>query len=181
MIQNNKTPNDLTNLKSLFNMCVLFSMFFFGHKATSQTLTPFTMNNGGGYSNMMEWSIVGESVSIAHFGASGYFLNTGMLQPSSVKGNEYGPSALTDITIGPIPTSNLLHIKIKFNTLGTLLLQLTDAKSALVFSKEVAITSSSYENDITMKQYASGVFFLRVYFKPTNGDAKTGIYKIVKI
>ncbi len=139
------------------------------------------MNNGGGYSNMMEWSVVGESVSIAHFTASGYSLNTGMLQPSSVKGNEYGITSLSEITIGPNPTSNLLHIKIKFNQLGTLLFQLTDAKSALVFSKEVPITSSSYENDITMKQYASGVFFLRVYFKPIIGNAKTGIYTIEKL
>jgi hypothetical protein len=85
------------------------------------------------------------------------------------------------ITIGPNPTSNLLHIKAKFKELGNLLFQLTDAKSALVFSKEVEITSSNYENNITMEQYASGVFFLRVHFKPINGNAKTAIYKIIKL
>ena len=147
-------------------------------------MTPNTINNGGGYSNTMEWSM-GESVSIANFIASGYSLNTGVLQPmtSIVKTiNEYGPVVFgSQITIGPNPTTNLLHIKARFNQVGSLSLQLLDAKSTIVFTQEAGAIFSSYEKDILMENYPSGVFYMKVYFKPSNGIAKTGIYKIIKL
>ena len=151
---------------------------------SAQSITPYALNNGGGYSSSMEWNI-GESVSIANFIASGYSLNTGMLQPltSIVTAiNEYGPAVFgTQITIGPNPTSNLLHIKARFNQAGTLSFQLIDAKSTIVFTQEVGTIFSSYEKDIFMENYPSGVFYMKVYFKPSNGNAKTGIYKIIKL
>jgi hypothetical protein len=132
----------------------------------------------------MEWSI-GESVSIANFLASGYSLNTGVLQPMTsivTAINEYGPSVFgSQITIGPNPTTNLLHIKARFNLVGTLSFQLIDAKSAIVFTQEAGTIFSSYEKDILMEKYPSGVFYMKVYFKPSNGNAKTGIYKIIKL
>jgi hypothetical protein len=162
----------------------IFTFFFFGHKIFGQNITPHAMNNGGGYSSSMEWSI-GESVSIANFIGSGYSLNTGVLQPMTsivTAINEYGPSVFgTQITIGPNPTSNLLHIKARFNQAGSLSFQLIDAKSSNVFTQEVGTIFSSYEKDILMENYPSGVFYIKVYFKPSNGNAKTGIYKIIKL
>jgi len=132
----------------------------------------------------MEWNI-GESVSIANFIASGYSLNTGMLQPltSIVTAiNEYGPAVFgTQITIGPNPTTNLLHIKTRFNQTGSLSYQLIDAKSTIVFTQEVGAIFSSYDKDILMENYPSGVFYMKIYFKPITGIAKTGIYKIIKL
>jgi hypothetical protein len=132
----------------------------------------------------MEWNI-GESVSIANFIASGYSLNTGMLQPltSIVTAiNEYGPAVFgTQITIGPNPTTNLLHIKTRFNQTGSLSYQLIDAKSTIVFTQEVGAIFSSYGKDILMENYPSGVFYMKIYFKPITGIAKTGIYKIIKL
>lgn len=153
-------------------------------EAKAQSISPYTLNNGGGYSSTMEWSI-GESVSIANFLASGYSLNTGVLQPMTsivTAINEYGPSVFgSQITIGPNPTTNLLHIKARFNLVGTLSFQLIDAKSAIVFTQEAGTIFSSYEKDILMEKYPSGVFYMKVYFKPSNGNAKTGIYKIIKL
>jgi len=150
----------------------------------SQTITPHAMNNGGGYSSTMEWS-VGESVSIANFIASGYSLNTGVLQPMTsivTAINEYGPAVFgNQITIGPNPTSNLLHIKARFNQVGSLSFQLIDAKSSIVFTQEAGTIFSSYEKDILMENYPSGIFYMKVYFKPSNGTVKTGIYKIIKL
>ena len=132
----------------------------------------------------MEWSM-GESVSIANFIASGYSLNTGVLQPMTsivTAINEYGPTVFgTQITMGPNPTSNLLHIKARFNELGTLSFQLIDAKSAIMFTQDVGIIFSSYEKDVLMEHYPSGIFYMKVYFKSSNGNAKTGIYKIIKL
>ena len=158
----------------LLNTSILFA----------QTISPFALNNGGGYSSSMEWNI-GESVSINNFIASGYSLNTGGLQPitSIVTAiNEYGPAVFgTQITIGPNPTSNLLHIKARFNQAGSLSFQLIDAKSTIVFTQEAGTIFSSYDKDILMENYPSGVFYMKVYFKPSTGSAKTGIYKIIKL
>lgn len=149
----------------------------------SQTITPHAMNNGGGYSSTIEWSI-GESVSIANFIASGYSLNTGLLQPMTnivTAINEYGPAVFgTQITIGPNPTSNILHIKARFTQAGSLSFQLIDAKSAIVFTQEAGTIFSSYDKDILMENYPSGVFYMKVFFKPSTGNTKTGIYKIIK-
>jgi hypothetical protein len=151
---------------------------------SAQSITPYALNNGGGYSSSMEWNI-GESVSIANFIASGYSLNTGMLQPltSIVTAiNEYGPAVFgTQITIGPNPTTNLLHIKTRFNQAGSLSYQLIDAKSTIVFTQEVGAIFSSYDKDILMENYPSGVFYMKIYFKPSTGISKTGIYKIIKL
>jgi len=168
---------------------ILFSLFFLFSLLTennlySQSITPHALNNGGGYSSSMEWSI-GESVSIANFIASGYSLNTGALQPMTsivTAINEYGPSVFgSQITIGPNPTSNLLHIKARFNQAGSLSYQLIDSKSTIVYTQEAGTIFSSYEQDIGMENYPSGVFYMKVYFKPSTGIAKTGIYKIIKL
>jgi hypothetical protein len=168
---------------------ILFSLFFLFSLLTennlySQSITPHALNNGGGYSSSMEWSI-GESVSIANFIASGYSLNTGALQPMTsivTAINEYGPSVFgSQITIGPNPTSNLLHIKARFNQAGSLSYQLIDSKSTIVYTQEAGTIFSSYEKDIGMENYPSGVFYMKVYFKPRTGIAKTGIYKIIKL
>jgi hypothetical protein len=96
--------------------------------------------------------------------------------------NEYGPSVFgTQITIGPNPTFNLLYIKARFNQAGSLSYQLIDAKSTIVFTQEVGTIFSSYEKDILMENYPSGIFYMKVYFKPSKGNAKTGIYKIIKL
>jgi hypothetical protein len=168
-------------MKLIFLFITFLSNFT---EAKAQSISPYTLNNGGGYSSTMEWSI-GESVSIANFLASGYSLNTGVLQPMTsivTAINEYGPSVFgSQITIGPNPTTNLLHIKARFNLVGTLSFQLIDAKSAIVFTQEAGTIFSSYEKDILMEKYPSGVFYMKVYFKPSNGNAKTGIYKIIKL
>jgi hypothetical protein len=168
---------------------ILFSLFFLFSLLTennlySQSITPHALNNGGGYSSSMEWSI-GESVSIANFIASGYSLNTGVLQPMTsivTAINEFGPAVFgTQITIGPNPTNNLLHIKARFNQAGSLSFQLIDAKSTIVFTQEAGTIFSSYEKDIFMENYPSGVFYMKVFFKPSKGNTKTGIYKIIKL
>lgn len=150
----------------------------------AQSITPYTLNNGGGSAASMEWSM-GESVSIAHFASTNYFLNTGLLQPMTsvvTAINEYGPIVFgSQITIGPNPTYNLLHIKARFNEMGNLSIHLMDAKLAIVFKHEAGTIFSSFEKDILMDQYASGVFYVKVFFKPSNGISKTGIYKIIKL
>jgi hypothetical protein len=168
--------------KKIIGFILIYCLIF--NLVNGQVISPNTLNNGGGYSSSMEWSI-GESVSIANFIASGYSLNTGGLQPMTsivTAINEYGPSVFgSQITIGPNPTSNLLHIKARFNQVATLSFQLIDAKSTIVFTQEAGTIFSSYEKDVFMENYPSGVFYMKVFFKPSAGITKTGIYKIIKL
>jgi hypothetical protein len=150
----------------------------------AQSITPYTLNNGGGSSTYLEWSIT-ESVSVASFVSPGFTLNTGVLQPMTsivTAINEYGPAVFgSQITMGPIPTSHILHMKTRFTEAGKLSIQLMDAKSTIVLTHEAGTIFSTYEKDISLDDYPSGVFYMRVYFKPIIGNIKTGIYKIIKL
>ena len=150
----------------------------------AQSITPYTLNNGGGTVANMDWS-TGESVSIANFSTPNYFLNTGVLQPFTTVVtaiNEYGPAVYgNQITIGPNPTTNLVHFKGNFTQSGKLLIQVIDAKSSAILTHDAGTIISSYEKDIFMDSYPSGIFYVKVLFKPSNGLAKTGIYKIIKL
>jgi hypothetical protein len=163
---------------------IILLIFFLEIKISAQSISLFTFNNGGGYSSTSEWSI-GESVSIANFTINGYILTTGVLQPLTALStgiNEYGPLVFGhQITIGPNPTSNLLRIKTVFNEPGNLSFQILDSKSALVINQDAGIIFSTYNKELMLNDLPSGVFYVRVYFKPMSGKIKIGVYKIIKI
>ena len=167
-------------LRSILSL-LIFSFPFF---CFSQSITPHTFNTGGGSSSFLEWSLT-ESVSVASFIAPGFSLNTGVLQPNTnvvTSINEYGPAVFgSQITIGPNPTLSLLHFKARFAEVGRLSIQLMDAKSAIVLTQDVGTIFSSYEKNISLEDYPSGVFYLKVYFKSIVGNTKTGIYKVIKL
>jgi hypothetical protein len=151
---------------------------------SAQSITPYTFNNGGGSASSIEWSI-GESVSIANFTTPNFLLNTGLLQPLTnvvTSINDYGPVVYGhQIAISPNPTTDLVHLKGQFNQMGRLSFQVIDSKSSVLLTHEAGINIISYEKDILMHNYPSGIFYIKVIFKPTNGIIKTGIFKIVKL
>ena len=156
----------------------------FSTNTKAQTISPFTFNNGGGYSNTLEWSIA-ESVSIAHFTSFGYSLNTGVLQPLTIITTaieEYGPLVFGDkIIMGPNPTIKLLRIKASFNEVGAISFQMFDSKSNNILIYDGGTIFSKYEKDIYLENIPAGAYYMKVYFKLINGNAKTGIYKIIKL
>lgn len=164
----------------IINVCILF----FATKISAQTINLHTFNNGGGFNNTTEWSI-GESVSIANFTSNGYILTTGVLQPVtslSTGIDEYGLLVFGhQITIGPNPTSNLLRIKTVFNEPGNLSFQILDSKSALLITQDAGFIFSIYNKELVLNDLPSGIFYVRVYFKPMSGKIKIGVYKIIKI
>jgi hypothetical protein len=168
--------------KKIIGFILIYCLIF--NLVNGQVISPNTLNNGGGNSSSMEWSI-GESVSIANFIASGYSLNTGGLQPMTTIVtfiNEYGPAVFgTQIVIGPNPTNNLLRIKARFNEIGSLSFQLIDSKSSIILTQEAGVIYSSYEKVILMEKYPSGVFYMKIFFKSISGNLKTGVYKVIKL
>ena len=163
---------------------IILVTFLFPPIINAQTLSPYSFNSGGGYSNATEWSI-GESVSIAHFISFGYSLNTGVLQPITTLTTgieDYGPVVFGDkIIMGPNPTSKILHIKASFNELGEISFQMFDSKSNNVLSYNGGTIFSTYEKDLYLENLPSGSYYMRVSFKPSIGKAKMGIYKIIKL
>lgn len=166
-----------------FNTIIVF-ISFLGTQLSAQSISLHTFNNGGGFNNTTEWSI-GESVSIASFSSTGYILTTGVLQPitGTLTGiDEYGPLVFGhQITIGPNPTFNILHIKAIFNEPGSISFQLIDSKSVTVLNHQPIVIYNIYEKDFVLEKLPSGIFYMKVYFKPTNGKAKVGVYKIIKL
>ena len=163
---------------------IILVTFLFPPIINAQTLSPYSFNSGGGYSNATEWSI-GESVSIAHFISFGYSLNTGLLQPITTLTTgieDYGPMVFGDkIIMGPNPTSKVLRIKASFNEAGEISFQMFDSKSNNVLSYNGGNIFSTYEKDLYLENLPAGSYYMRVSFKPSTGKAKRGIYKIIKL
>lgn len=168
---------------------IVFFYFFFSFlngfsRLPAQSITPFTFNNGGGSTISMEWSM-GESVSISNFSGTGLTLNTGVLQPltsivTSIIDNNTAVFS-NELSIGPIPTINFVHVKAHFKQIGNLSLQVLDAKSNLLQTHESGGIISNFDIVLALDAYPAGIYYIRVYFKPIYGIVKSGIYKIIKI
>jgi hypothetical protein len=168
---------------------IVFFFFFFSFlngfsHLPAQSITPFTFNNGGGSTISMEWSM-GESVSISNFSGPGLTLNTGVLQPftsvvTSIIDNSTAVFS-NELSIGPIPTINIVHVKAHFKHIGNLSLQVLDAKSNLLQTHESGGMVSNFDIVLALDVYPAGIYYIRVYFKPIYGIVQSGIYKIIKI
>jgi hypothetical protein len=168
---------------SRFNLLVLI-YFTILSRTNAQSINPATFNNGGGFGGGIEWSI-GESVSIGSFSANSILLTTGVLQPLSnvvTSINEYGPFVFgQQISIGPNPASNYIDFKANFSQIGHLSFQLLDAKSKVFIHKEQGSVFSTFQTRLQLDTYASGIYYIKVFFKPISGILQTGVYKIIKL
>lgn len=163
---------------------LIICFIFCQQQIVAQRITPHAQNNGGGYAKNLEWSI-GESISIDQFSAQKVKLNTGVLQPLSTVVttiNEYGPAVFgNQIVIGPNPTLGIIHLKAGFTSYGNLKIQLLDAKSQIVSSQDLGVLAQVYQKEVSLEQVPSGVYYLKVFFKPINANNKIGIFKIIKL
>ena len=163
---------------------LIFNIILILNYANAQSIGPATFNNGGGFSGSSEWSM-GESVSIGSFSASNILLTTGVLQPLSnvvTSINEYGPLVFgQQIIIGPNPVINYLDFKANFNQIGSLHFQMLDAKSKILITKEQGSIFSTYQTRLPLADYPSGIYYIKVHFKPISGLLQTGVYKIIKL
>ncbi len=165
------------NLVFIFFLCSTFQLF-------AQTVSPYTLNNGGGSSTNLEWNVA-EAEAVSQFSANRILLTTGLLHPLATvitAMEEYDPLIFGDqITIGPNPVERMMSIKARFDQEGTFAFQLLDSRPALLFSFESDQKGINFEREVDLGSQAVGVYFLRVYFKPHFGSIKTAIYKVLKV
>lgn len=165
--------------------CVLILYFNLIHFCSNaQSISPATFNNGGGFNGGSEWSL-GESVSIANFITSNLILTTGVLQPLSnvvTSINEFGPTVFENqIVMGPNPVLTTLNFKAQFSQIGQLSIQLLDAKSKVVFTKQAGTIWNQFQTSIPMENFVSSLYYVKVDYKLINGKVQTGVYKIIKL
>ena len=58
---------------------------------------------------------------------------------------------------------------------------LLNSKSNNILSYDSGTIFSKYEKDIYLENIPAGAYYMKVYFKPSIGNAKAGIYKIIKL
>ena len=163
---------------------LILSLILIFQHSNAQSVSPATFNNGGGFGGGSEWSL-GESVSIRNFSASNLILTTGVLQPLSnvvTSTNEFGPSVFgNQIVMGPNPVLTTLNFKAQFTQIGQLSIQLLDAKSKVVFAKQAGSIWNQFQTSISMEDFVSGLYYVKVDYKLINGTVQTGVYKIIKL
>lgn len=169
----------------MFRQCVtLLGFLFIGAIAKCQSITPYTFNNGGGFTATTEWSI-GESVSIANFSTPSLYLNTGVLQLHNyiiTSVNELGITVFGDqISIGPNPATSFFHLRTRFSQTGILKVQLLNPSLGIINTIDAGTISGYYDKDVSVEVYPTGLYYLKVFYKPLNGLQKMGVYKIIKI
>ena len=170
------------NLSITFLLCICVV-------SKAQSISPFTLNIGGltGGSNGYSLTIsAGETISITNFTTPmGVSLSSGFLQanPPLVTGideliTSFNPNEI-DITPNPVKTVAYLNANLKGG--GKLQFQIVDIGSRVIYRSPVFSTFGFIQNQIDFSNFSTGQYYVRVYFIPTTGKPKSGIYKIIKL
>ena len=168
---------------------LLFILFINIATLNAQSITPFTVNIAGFTATQGGYSLTvstGETISITNFKSpNGESLNSGFLQnnPPLVTGIEELLSKIGDneVSITPNPTNSVSNLITNFSVPGQMQYQILDVGSKLMFRSQPVNGLSNKQNKIELSSYPAGIYYVLIFFKPTSGIAKTGIYKIVKL
>lgn len=128
---------------------------------------------------------VGELASIAHYTASNNFtLSTGFLQSFTPLVTALNDLVLLEggaVSIFPNPTTQYIQINANFNKNGQVQMQLMDVESKIKYRSEPSTIFNQFNKQLDMAEYAPGIYYLRIQFQPNVGQARVGVYKLVKL
>lgn len=171
--------------RGILFISVLLSSFLLN----AQSITPFTVNIGGFTAQKSGYSLTvstGEAISITNFiSPNGASLSSGFLQNNppiitsindvlSVIGND-------EIIITPNPTKSTTNLYASFKQAGSLQFQILDVASKQLFMSQSLSYINTKQSNIDLTPYPSGVYYIQVFFKPSNSVLKSRIYKIIKL
>jgi len=165
----------------------------------SQSLSPFTLNNGGGSKAIMpnfilDWSI-GESTSVETYNVTAppgilyvsryWNITSGVLQPIN-KTNIFNPIVrywtAAEIKLYPVPTSNVVTIDFQALAAGKISIQLLDLSGKTLDVKEFYYGISNEKYRWYLSKHTSGIYFFKILLTSPQGDIlKQGTFKIEKI
>lgn len=155
----------------------------------AQSITPFTVNIAGFTATQNGYSLTvstGETISITDFKSpNGVSLNSGFLQnnPPIVTGIDELLNKISEneVSIAPNPTNSITNLLTNFNQSGQIQFQILDIGSVLLYRSPSMNGFNAKQTKIELTTYPAGVYYIQVFFKSSNGGAKTGIYKIIKL
>ena len=142
-------------MKVLFLSCCLLLIPLAGF---CQSISPYTLNSGGGFSTGLEWSFVSTSLT----------LNTGFLQPqanlvtaiSEFPANQFS----NQILIGPNPVVSSVYLDLALFEAGELSYALVNLSGVELYRHEAGLVFGNYSTELVMDKYASGAYFIRFLF-----------------
>lgn len=166
------------------NLCLpVFCILFYNAKCFGQIISPKVINNGGGFSSnlnySLEWSI-GESELIKTFNSNLYFLNSGVLQGVLIKKGNFSNDAI-NVTIAPNPIKNFINLNITFNSLGEVDIQLIDLIGKIKSTNHFILTEMKLNKLLETSSLPAGFYFLQINFKPLIGENVINNFKILKV
>ncbi|MEO7046312.1 MAG: T9SS type A sorting domain-containing protein [Ferruginibacter sp.] len=160
-------------------------------KLSAQTITPFTLNIGGGTAAsgyyQFDWSI-GEGSSINAFSNnSTLIVSSGILQPFT--GVAVGNNLITaawakgEIAVFPVPTNTILEIDIKLAVTGKLTLQIFSAGGSQVLTKIIDYYQTNSIQKLDLSALAAGSYFMNVTLNSStdNKVIRKSAFKIQKL
>ncbi len=155
----------------------------------AQSITPFTLNIAGFTAQKDGYTLTvstGEAISITNFTSpNGVSLNSGFLQnnPPIVTGIDDLLNKINEneVSISPNPTNSITNLLTNFNQPGQIQYQILDIGSSLLLRSPSINGFNARQTKIELTAYPAGVYYIQVFFKSTNGQSKTGIYKVVKL
>jgi len=168
---------------------LLFLLLLSTSILSAQSITPFTINIAGFTATQNGYSLTvstGETISITDFKSpNGVGLSSGFLQnnPPLVTSIEDLLSRIGDneVSISPNPTSTITNLITNFAVPGQMQFQILDLNSKILYRSQAQSAITVKRTEVALSNYPAGVYYILVFFKPSIGNSKTGIYKIIKL
>jgi hypothetical protein len=168
---------------SVFIVCFIIAI-----QLNAQTISPVVQNIGGNNGQQLDYRLdfsIGELSSIEYFiSQNNSSLSTGFFQsftPLVTGINDIAIIESDQINITPNPVLNTFKIKTFFQKPGDIQFQIIDVLSNQKYISQGIRIQGNYEQLMNIEKYASGVYYLKVFFKPTKGVSQGGVFKIIKL
>ncbi len=155
---------------------ITISLFGFG-SSYSQSLTPEVSATSGDYyigvDATLSWTI-GESV-VETFSGTNAVLTQGFQQPLYlVTSVEEAPDNPYQISVYPNPTTDLINISVQSVDQASFNVELINLQGKRLYHQNI----DSNNNTIDLKQYATGIYMLKIY---TSDNKFLKSYRISKL
>ena len=164
----------------LFTFLVLFVCF----TSSAQSISPITINVGGGVSKSLDYSI-GESTSIAYFQStnqislsSGFIqsftpLITGIVNRVFEEGEEF--------VLFPNPSTNFVRIKGALSKPGFVEFHLIDQQGRILDTYPTTYYINYLEKEINISHLQGGTYFIRLIYSSSDDLKQSLSFKFSRI
>ncbi len=166
------------------NRIIIFfitTFFAVGHMQ-AQSLTPVVISSSGGYYTSAVGSLsstVAEMTMVQTFSSTGNYLTQGFQQPeewyTAVKEEQQTDG---NISIYPNPSNGNFNLTVNSKEKGNAQIQLYDILGQMTFSKQMEIGTGLNTENIDIRAFAMGMYFLEYLYTGNNGRKESKVIKI---